>query len=131
MNQERVWVVITDPDFPLYVSAIASIDTIVLVDGLVPVPLLPVDGGVLLADVTSAATLGGLPASVVYQLGAYDFEPGTRLTERYVGTVITPGATEGVQLDILADELWSFDDIVAAGNAVLDGIVVGCESQFE
>ncbi|CAN5346712.1 hypothetical protein BH11ACT2_BH11ACT2_02610 [soil metagenome] len=44
------------------------------------------------------------------------------LSERYIGTVFPDSGSAALQLEILAENTAVFDDIVASGNALLDGL---------
>ena len=128
MTPGRSWVAIIDPARGL-VRAMASIVTIDLSDDFFPeyytvsTPALPVEGAVSWNAQTTDATLAGHPAVVVHEVAAYNFdEDGPVISERYVGTVFPDTSNTVVQLEILAEDLESFADIVATGNAVLGGL---------
>jgi hypothetical protein len=128
MDDGRSWVAIIDPVLGL-VRATASIATIPLTDDSVygyldvAAPRLPLSGAIVWNTQNTEATLGGHPAIVLHELGAYNFEEnGASISERYVGTVFPDAGNTAVQLEILAEDTTVFADIVAAGNAVLDGL---------
>jgi len=124
----RSWVAVIDPALGV-VRALASIVTIELTDVAFPdfwrlgVPDFPVDGVEPWTSQRFEVELAGHPAIVVHDIGAYTFDlNGAVIAERYVGTVFPDAGSTVVQLEILAEDLEAFDDIVAVGNAVLDGL---------
>jgi hypothetical protein len=128
MDDGRSWVAIIDPVRGL-VRAMASIATIPLTDdsvyGYLDVasPDLPLRGAIVWNTQNTEANLGGHPAIVLHEFGAYNFEEnGASISERYVGTVFPDAGNTAVQLEILSEDTSAFADIVAAGNAVLDGL---------
>jgi hypothetical protein len=128
VEQDRSWIAIIDPRVGL-VRAIASIVTIELTDERVAdlvgftTPDMPLLGAHLWSTQRSQERLAGHPSTVVHDIAAYNFdEGGPVIAERYVGTVVPDTGTTAVQLEILAEDLSSFDDIVATGNGVLDGL---------
>jgi len=128
MDDDRSWVAIIDPALGI-VRAMASISTISLTGDSVrayldvAAPALPLTGGIVWSAQNTEATLAGHPALVLHEFGAFNFEEnGARISERYVGTVFPDSGNTAVQLEILAEDTEAFGDIVAAGNAVLDGL---------
>jgi len=127
MNRSRTWVAIIDPNLGL-VRAMASITTIELSDDIFPYysviasPEIPVDGAISWVNTDSDAVLAGEPAIIVHGIGAYPSADGAVMAERYVGTLFPDAGSTAVQLEILAEDLESFRDIVASGNAVLAGL---------
>lgn len=130
MIDGRSWVAVIDPESAT-VTAVASLTTINLTDDSVESytqlagPEMPLQGGIVWSSQTTEATLAGHPGIVLHEIGAYNFEEnGATLSERYVGTVFPDAGGTAVQLEILAEDTAAFGDIVASGNALLDGLRV-------
>jgi hypothetical protein len=128
MDDGRSWVAIIDPRLGI-VRAMASITTLELTEDAFPayyelaVPEMPLLGAIIWSSQNSEATLAGEPAIVLHEIGAYNFEEnGATMSERYVGTVFPDSGSTAVQLEILAEDLGAFADIVASGNALLGGL---------
>jgi hypothetical protein len=128
MDDNRSWVAVIDPELGI-VRAVASLVTIALRDDVFPdyhvvaVPEVPVLGAIAWHGQNTEETLGGHPAIVLHEVGAYNFEEnGAVISERYVGTVFPDAGDTAIQLEILAEDIAAFADIVATGNAILEGL---------
>ena len=128
MDDGRSWVAVINPELGI-VRAMASVITIPLTDDTFPhyhelaVPELPLHGAIIWHSQNTEATLGGNPSIVLHELGAYNFDDnGPMISERYVGTVFPDASDSAIQLEILAEDVAAFTDLVATGNAVLDGL---------
>ena len=128
MDDGRAWVAVIDPQLGV-VRAMASLRTIPLTDDAFPhyhelaVPEMPLLGAIIWHSQNTEATLAGHPSIVLHELGAYNFEEnGAMISERYVGTVFPDASDSAIQLEILAEDVAAFSDLVATGNAVLDGL---------
>lgn len=127
LSDDRSWVAILDPSTRGRVVAVASIDAMPRVRA--DDTAIPVGGVVVWRTDIHECTIAGHDAVVQHNLGVYTDNLGDpTLAERYVGTVYPEDSDDAVRLDILAESIDVFGDIVAHGNRVLDGLAFATEA---
>jgi hypothetical protein len=143
LSENRSWVAIMDPIDSGRVRAVASVATLAPGEAADSItnPELPIVGAVSWFSERYEQTIANFPAIVIHDIAVYPSLSGdsdvaeryvgtvypslsgdSDVAERYVGTVYPNSDGSVVQLEILAEDIGVFDDIIVLGNSVLDGL---------
>ena len=123
LSEDRSWVAVIDSADPSRVRGVASIVALSVDEASerISSPKVPVVGSVVWVSERFETTIANFPAVVLHNVGVNNAAGIPELAERYVGTVFS-GDSLVVQLEILAEDLDVFSDIVALGSSVLAGL---------
>ncbi|MFT4122584.1 MAG: hypothetical protein QM635_01995 [Microbacteriaceae bacterium] len=124
---DRVWLLVSDPADASSVLGLASLsvqrtaeaanDAEGCAEAGIDLP-----HALLWGARSELTVLAGHPAEIRHEFALLERPGGPALTEHYVGTVYPHAAVAAVRLEISAGGLAAFGDVVALGDAVLNGL---------
>jgi hypothetical protein len=122
LSENRSWVAVLDPSDYSRVRGVASVVALPASEAAdsITAPAVPIHAVNWMSEQFDT-TIAGSPAVVLHDIAVHESLVGPELAERFVGTVFS-GDSSVVQLEILAEDLDVFRDIVALGTTVLAGL---------